>query len=155
MIYQVAGRAGRRKKPGLAVIQTYNPKDIYIQAASTLNTKQFYNIALSQRQELNYPPFSRIGRILFIGKNKFIVDKLANKTMIKLQGDQNYTILGPVSAPLEKIKGNWRAHLIIKTKNRKICSIYQFLYRKIGFAIFERKWSGVRIQIDMDPESML
>ena len=69
LIYQVAGRAGRREKDGLAIIQTYNPNEIFIQTACELNRKKFYNISLSQRQELNYPPFSRIGRILFIGKN--------------------------------------------------------------------------------------
>ena len=44
LIYQVAGRAGRRAKPGLAIIQTFNPNDIYIQTASLLDTHKFYNI---------------------------------------------------------------------------------------------------------------
>ena len=155
LIYQVAGRAGRRNKPGLAIIQTYNPEDIYIQTASALNTQKFYNIALAQRRELNYPPFSRIGRILFTGGNKLIVNNFAQMVGRKLQGNPNYKILGPVSAPIEKIRGNWRTHLIIKTKNRKISGFHQFLQGTIGFAIFERKWRGVRIQIDVDPVSML
>jgi len=155
LIYQVAGRAGRREKSGKAIIQTYNPEDIYIQTASALNTKKFYNVALSQRQELNYPPFSRIGRIMFSGKNKTAVECFASKTEKKLRGNQNYKLLGPVSAPIEKIRGNWRIHLIIKTNNRRIGGLYQFLHRNIGFTIFERKWSGVSIQIDIDPVSML
>ena len=73
----------------------------------------------------------------------------------KLQGNPNYKILGPVPAPIEKIRGNWRIHLIIKTKNRKISGLHQFLQSTIGFTIFERKWRGVRIQIDVDPVSML
>ncbi len=155
LIYQVAGRAGRRSKPGLAIIQTYNPEDIYIQTASALNTKKFYNVALAQRQELNYPPFSRMGRILFMGKNKLIVNDFAKKTSRKLQGNPNYKILGPASAPVEKIQGNWRTHLIIKTKDRNISSLHQFLHSTIGFTIFERKWKGVRILVDVDPVSML
>ena len=70
LIYQVAGRAGRRKITGHVIVQTYNPNDRYIQTATSLNISKFYNIALSQRNELNYPPFSRIGRILFSGTNK-------------------------------------------------------------------------------------
>ena len=155
LIYQVAGRAGRRDKPGLAIIQTYNPEDIYIQTASALNTQKFYNVALSQRQELNYPPFSRMSRILFTGKNKMIVNDFALKTSRKLQGNPNYKILGPASAPVEKIQGNWRTHLIIKTIDRNISSLHQFLHSTIGFTIFERKWKGVRILVDVDPVSML
>ena len=155
LIYQVAGRAGRRSKPGLAIIQTYNPEDIYIQTASALNTKKFYNVAMAQRQELNYPPFSRMGRILFTGKNKLIVDDFAKKTSRKLQGNPNYKILGPSYAPVEKIQGNWRTHLIIKTKDRNISSLNQFLKKTIGFTIFERKWKGVRILVDVDPITML
>ena len=49
LIYQVAGRAGRRQKPGTAIIQTYNPDDIYIQTAASQNTQKFYNIAMAQR----------------------------------------------------------------------------------------------------------
>ena len=103
LIYQVSGRAGRRQKPGKAIIQTYNPDDIYIQTATSLNTKKFYNIALAQRQELNYPPFSRIGRILFSGSNKEKVNVVAQKTYQKLNGHANYKILGPASAPIEII----------------------------------------------------
>jgi len=155
LIYQVAGRAGRRNKPGLAIIQTYNPDDVYIQTAAALNTKKFYNVSLAHRQELAYPPFSRLGRILFTGENKSIVNNFSQTVGRKLQGNKNYKILGPAPAPLEKIKGNWRAHLIIKSKNRNISSLHQFIHSTIGFTIFERKWRGVRVQIDVDPVSML
>jgi primosomal protein N' len=63
--------------------------------------------------------------------------------------------LGPVPAPISKIKDNWRFHLIIKTKYRKSKSMHKYIYSTIGFSIFERKWKGVRIQIDIDPVSML
>ena len=110
---------------------------------------------MAQRKELTYPPFSRIGRILFTGGNKLIVNNFAQMVGRKLQGNVNYKILGPTPAPIEKIKGNWRTHLIIKSKNRNISSFHQFIHSTIGFTIFERKWRGVRIQIDVDPVSML
>ena len=51
LIYQVAGRSGRRKKQGKVFIQTYNSDDIYIKTASHLDLEKFYNIALHQRKE--------------------------------------------------------------------------------------------------------
>jgi len=155
LIYQVAGRSGRRKKLGRVIIQTYNPNDLYIKAASSLETSKYYNMELAQRQELNYPPFSRIGRIIFTGNDKKNVNSSAQKTFNKLQGNKNFKILGPASAPLEKIRGMWRSHLIIKSFNKKNESISKFLYENIGFSIFEKKWQGVRIILDVDPISMM
>ena len=83
------------------------------------------------------------------------VENFAQRIGTKLQGNPNYQILGPSTAPIEKIKGNWRTHLIIKTKDRNVGGIHLFLYSSIGFSIFERKWKGVRIQDDVDPISML
>ena len=155
LIYQVSGRAGRREKPGTAIIQTYNPDDIYIQTAASLNTKKFYNIAMAQRQELNYPPFSRIGRILFFGPDKNKVNSIAQMIYQKLCGNSDYKILGPSPAPLEKIQNMWRSHLIIKTRDKIGGSIHQLLHQNIGFSIFERSRQGVRIQVDIDPVSMM
>ena len=155
LIYQVAGRAGRRQKPGQAIIQTYNPDDIYIKTAAELNTRKFYNIALAQRQELNYPPFSRIGRILFLGQNKENVRFVSEKICLRLYGNSEYKIFGPAPAPLEKIQDKWRIHIIIKTRSKNTGSIHQFLYNNIGFSLFERNWRGVRIQVDIDPVSMM
>lgn len=155
LIYQVSGRAGRREKPGLSIIQTYNPDDEYIKTAASLDIKKFYNISLSQRQELNYPPFSRIGRIIFSGQDKLLINQYAKKIAKKLANKNDYIILGPSLAPIEKIKGDWRIHLIIKTSNKNNQNIHKFLYNKIGFKLFEKKWNGIKIVIDIDPLSML
>ena len=155
LIYQVSGRAGRRQKPGKAIIQTYNPEDIYIQTAAALNIQKFYNISMAHRQELNYPPFSRIGRILFSGSDKNKVNSVAQKTCQKLYGNSDYKILGPAPTPHEKIKDMWRSHVIIKTQDKKKGSIHKFLKQNIGFSIFERNRRGVRIQVDIDPVSMM
>jgi len=155
LIYQVAGRAGRRLKPGKAIIQTFNADDVYIQTAASLNIQKFFNIALAQRYELNYPPFSRIGRILFSGSDKNRVNSIARSVYRKLYGNSDYEILGPAPAPIEKIQNKWRSHMIIKTQNKQKNNLHRFLYKNIGFSIFERNIQGVRIQVDIDPVSMM
>ncbi len=155
LIYQVSGRSGRRKKQGRAIIQTYNPDDIYIKTASSLNTKQFYNIAMAQRQELNYPPFSRIGRIILKGINKNNVNELSKKIFNKLKPNEHFQILGPSPAPIEKIRGLWRFHIIIKSINKKNDTISKFIFENIGFSIFEKKINGIQIILDVDPISMM
>jgi len=155
LIYQVSGRAGRRKKQGMAIIQTYNSDDIYIKTASSLNTKKFYNIAMAQRQELNYPPFSRIGRIILKGINKNNVNTMAEKLFKQLHPNEKFLIMGPAPAPIEKIKKMWRVHIIIKSINKKNQIISKFIFEKIGLSIFEKQLNGVKVTLDIDPISMM
>ena len=110
---------------------------------------------MAHRQELNYPPFSRIGRILFSGSNKNKVNSVAQNTCRKLYGNSDYKILGPAPTPHEKIQDMWRSHAIIKTQDKQKGSIHKFLNQNIGFSIFERRRRGVRIQVDIDPVSMM
>ena len=80
---------------------------------------------------------------------------IAKKTCEKLLSNTNYEILGPSLAPFEKINNMWRSHIIIKTPKNKKRNIYQFIEKRIGRSIIEKKWLGVRIQIDIDPISMM
>jgi len=155
LIYQVSGRSGRREKQGKAIIQSQNINDIFIQTASKLDTQKFYNISLAQRRELFYPPFSRIARLLFTGKNKLAVQKRADEVSHILKQFSHGEILGPSAAPIEKVKERWRHHLIIKTERKNWTKFHQFLHQRVGLNIFEREVSGVRIQIDIDPTTML
>ena len=110
---------------------------------------------MAQRQELNYPPFSRIARILFTGPDKSKVEHIAIKIFNKLNGNGHYEILGPTSAPIEKMKNMWRYHLIIKTRNKKRNGMHKFIIKNLGISIIEKKWRGVQISIDIDPVSMM
>ncbi len=69
LIYQASGRAGRHKKSGEVVIQTYQPENPVIECASKLDLKKYYKIALSERQALDYPPFSWMCRVEFSSKS--------------------------------------------------------------------------------------
>ena len=154
LIYQVAGRSGRRKKQGKVFIQTYNPDDIYIKTASNLDLEKFYKIALHQRNELWYPPFNRICKILFQGNNKLETQKFSEKIGKKIK-DNNFIVLGPSIAPIEKIKGLWRFHLLIKISHEKPFKFQNFIKNKMGFDILQKKHNGIKISLDIDPINLL
>ncbi len=152
LIYQVAGRAGRHKKPGSAIIQSYNPDDAFIHVASRLDNAKFYNIALAQRQELHYPPFSRLTRILCTGKDKSTVNSIASHIANRMKKSKHHTVLGPSPAPIERIQEQWRSHIIIKSHETHV---HKTIEKELGYQLFERPYKGVRITIDVDPISML
>lgn len=65
LITQVAGRAGRSSRGGKVILQTYQPDHYAIQNASRHDMAGFYEAEIKQRQRLNYPPFTRLARLLF------------------------------------------------------------------------------------------
>ena len=154
LIYQVAGRAGRRRKRGLVSIQTYNADDVFIRAASNLDLDKFYKIALKQRKELFYPPFNRVTRILFKGKNKKNILQLVNIVSNKIKLHK-FNIIGPSIAPIEKLNGLWRYHLLVKIDQQKPYSFQNFFVNKLGLKFLEKSHNGVRISLDIDPITML
>jgi primosomal protein N' (replication factor Y) len=152
LLYQVCGRSGRHKKNGCAIIQTEKPNNQYIKLASSLDINKFYNIELSNRLELNYPPSTKIVKIIIKGKNLknviFEAEKLKKKLLKKC-----INVLGPIPAPLEKIKLFWRYIIVIKGDKKN--SIHTSIIKSININNLEKFNNKVKIQLDVDPTSLL
>ena len=152
LLYKVCGRTGRGKKKGKAIIQTFNPKDPFISCATMMDTKKYYNISLAERVKLNYPPFSKLIRIFLKGKKINDLEKIMNQIAKKLR-ENNFQILGPALAPIEKINNYYRIHIIIKATSP--FSFQDFYIKKLNFNKIISDIKGVRFRIDVDPLSLL
>ncbi len=160
LLAQVAGRAGRGKRPGEVIIQTYNPDHYSIRAAMHHDFLKFYECEIAQRSELSYPPFSRLVNLKISGNRLESVVEYAHRLgevcrfLQQRVGDAKRSIhvLGPVAAPLSKIKGKYRWQLLIKGEQVKI--LHTFCKR-----IFEEakriRMRGVQLTVDVDPMNML
>ena len=160
LVYQVCGRSGRRRqKPGMAIIQTNHPEDIAIKAAARLDAHRFYNQVLAERQELLYPPFSRLVRFLLQGKDQEQVWSKARELRSHLTPLQKgMTLLGPASAPYERLRGLWRVHLLLKSSREADPGgrrLHRLTTGRIPRAWLERSHQGVRLKVDVDPVSLL
>jgi primosomal protein N' (replication factor Y) len=115
LLTQVAGRAGRESDMGEVIIQTYLPNHYAIQTAAKHDFKKFYEYEIAIRQELNYPPFSKLIKLTFKDKNgKNCVNK-ANKMVEDLEKhntDQLHTISNYPSI-IPKLKQMFRWHVLI------------------------------------------
>jgi primosomal protein N' (replication factor Y) len=160
LVYQVCGRSGRsRAKPGEAIIQTNHPEDVVLKAAARLNAHRFYNQILAERQELLYPPFSRLARFLLQGQDQQRVWEQAQELRSCLTPlRQGMQLLGPASAPYERLKGKWRVHLLLKS-SREIDPtggrIHQLVEDRVPKQWLEQSRQGVRLKIDVDPQFLL
>lgn len=89
MMLQVAGRAGRRDTPGKVVIQTYQPDHPVIGYVKTHDYLGFYGHELQERQQRNYPPFSRMIVVTLRHKDeRFLIE------MADIYGERLRTLLG-------------------------------------------------------------
>ena len=86
LIYQASGRAGRSSKKGEVVIQTFSPNSAVIKNAKDLNIAKFYEIELLEREELNYPPYSWLAKVEFVGPNRPRLFSLIVKGCLLLSG---------------------------------------------------------------------
>lgn len=160
LVYQVCGRAGRSKdKPGEAIIQTNHPDDIAIKAAAHLDAHRFYNQILAERQGLLYPPFARLMRILVYGRDHDQVWTRANELGRMLRPlPKGLQLLGPASAPYERLRNQWRVHLLIKSDRALDPSgsqLHHFVGGRISMDLLFGRSKGVRIKIDVDPVALL
>ena len=157
LITQVAGRAGRDIKPGEVVIQTYNPEHYSIMAASEQDYLGFYLQEIKVREQLSYPPFSKLVRLVISHPEEEIAINQANllgviyRTIIRQT--QGVELLGPAPAPVEKLRNKYRWQIVLKgAEQQQLMTVLDK-----GFMEYNQIAPGIRatISIDVDPQSLL
>lgn len=154
LLMQLSGRTGRGESGGRVIIQTFNDSHLIFGFLKKQDYWGFYREELKIRKMINYPPFSRLARIVMRGKSEQNVLEAADLFTIELRKYlsllmSDITILGPSPAPLIKIGGNYRYHIILKSKRLKD------LNSLIKAALESFKTRAVFIEIDIDPVDML
>lgn len=153
LLTQVAGRTGRGDKPGIVVIQTFNPESIGIKSAAKYDTKAFYEGQIKIRKEYNYPPFSRLVQIIMQDEDEdkcsALADRIGDKIekMVKAQSLKGIKVLGPAPAPLTRLRNKYRYSIILKSASRKDL-------KTIGRAI-KKESRGGAVAVIVDPVNTL
>jgi len=121
LMTQVSGRAGRGDLTGRVVVQTYYPDHYAIVAASTHNYASFAERELKYRRWMHYPPFGVLANILVQSEK---LEEAAGWSAeigkwFQKAAPEGVRVLGPCTAPIARIKGIYRFHLILKAASRK------------------------------------
>lgn len=143
---QVSGRPGRGDVEGRVLIQTWNPAHYSIQTAKTHDYEAFYKHELAQRRELIYPPFGSLIRLLFEAFGEDRVRDAANEFVGRIRLDGAGEILGPVAAPIYRLKGRYRVHALVKAREAEAARRAIVKAMEIGPVK-----GGVDLTIDVDP----
>ena len=149
-IIQVAGRAGREQKKGQVIIQTEYPDHPFWPLLFQDGYKEIVEMTLMDRKSANWPPYSFIVLIRAQShRKKYTWSFLEEAKKILISQKPNFSILGPVSAPMEKKASHYRGQLLLQSEGRK--SLNQSL--KVFIDEIERKKFVRRVKwsIDVDP----
>jgi len=154
LLMQLSGRSGRGESEGRVIIQTLNEEHLIFDYLKRQDYLGFYREELKIRKLINYPPFTRIARIVIRGKSEESVSQSAELLTIDMKRlvTEQYSgimVLGPSPAPLSKIGGNYRYHIILKGKRLNELTAF------VKTAIDSFKSKAVYIEIDIDPVDML
>lgn len=150
LLTQVAGRAGRHHLPGKVIIQTYDPENYAIRSSARHDYDDFYQEEIKYRQELNYPPYSKLINLMFSGKEVNKVKKIAEDAKQLLSNRIKTGILGPAPAVITRLRGSWRYQILLKGENlEKLREAVKESLAKLVVPI------EIRLTIDVEPMGML
>ncbi|WP_363346709.1 primosomal protein N' [Methylocystis echinoides] len=168
LLNQVTGRAGRGDKPGRALIQTFQPEHPVIAALLSGDAEKFYAQEIALRRRAGLPPYGRLAALIVSAKDAATAEAHARalaraahdlppapRYRVAAPGSlpeaEDILLLGPAEAPIALIRGRFRYRLLVKAP--RSADVQSFLRDLIDAAPKPR--GGVRVQIDVDPQTFL
>ncbi len=152
LITQIAGRAGRRKKLGKVILQTFHPDHPLLSVLMKGDYEQYANRELSQRKKYFYPPFSR----LILIRTQSAVDTHALEAVLRIKDRissvKQVSILGPAPARIFKLRKQYRYHLLLKGSHlTALHNVAQIISQSLS----PHLPSGVQVHINCDPAELM
>ena len=148
LYHQLSGRAGRAGKPATVYFQTYNLNKNMILDITNKNPDIFLKKELELRKKNNLPPYQRFISLIITSNDEKKLQKQSAKFKNYIQNKLDGLVLGPVNAPIYKIRKNFRVRLLIRGK--KSLKIQNSLSLAIKNFKFDK---GIKLSVDVDPIS--
>ncbi len=150
MLHQVSGRAGRAENKGYVYIQTFNPESRIVQALASGERDLFLETEMQERKAAGMPPFTRLTGIVIAGRDESLVDETAGELGRTAPQGEGVRTYGPAPAPIARLRGKHRRRLLVISE--KQLEIQKTIIRWVNSLKLP---SGIRITIDIDPQSFL
>ena len=146
LYHQLSGRAGRDGKPAKVYFQTYNLKPNLINQITNKDPFIFLDNELNLRKKNNLPPFERFISLILTSKNEKKLEKESHFLKEILASKLNGKVLGPINAPIYRVRKNFRNRLLIRSKK-------SFKIQNSLSKILEnyKLPTGIKLTVDVDP----
>ena len=152
LLTQAAGRAGRGRRPGKVIIQTYSPDHYSIRMAARQDYEGFYEKEMNYRDLMGYPPASQLMAVLMTGSDENKLTTAAEylkKYAIRVSADGEVQVIGPASPSVGKVNDVYRKVIYLKSEEYQVLvRIKNHMERYIEI---NRGFANMRIQFDFNP----
>ena len=151
LLTQAAGRAGRGKREGQMLIQTYSPDNYSITSAAKQDYELFYEQEMNYRKIMNYPPARNLLAILVTSLEEEKLNDFSEKIKRRIMAEarENIVIMGPAQASVSKIQDYYRKVIYIKHENYDILTKVKDSIER--FFKDQKKNQECYIQFDFNP----
>lgn len=152
MLSQVAGRAGRRNRQGLVLLQTKSPELPVIQQVVQNDYSALYRDMMQEREAFNYPPFSRLVNVILKHRDPHVVMQLSTDISTLLHRIFAHRVLGPDTPIVGRIQLLYIRHLVLKIETTASMAEARRRLRQIRQYLLEQPaYKTAQIIYDVDP----
>ena len=152
MMAQVGGRAGRKGKRGLVILQTKSPDLPIVQQVMNNNYEAMYEGVTAERKEFHYPPFYRLVYVYLKHRDDKVVASAAATLAFKLRIWFGERVLGPDKPSVAKVKSLNIRKIMIKLENGiDIQKVRQYLRKAHSDILKDKRFNSLVIYYDVDP----
>lgn len=152
LLTQAAGRAGRGKKKGEAVIQTYSPEHYAIETAAAQDYEAFYDKEIQYRELMGYPPAENLLAVLVACEDEAHLEKgckYLKEYAKRVAGNHPIDIIGPANPGIGKINDVYRKVIYLKAESYDTLIVMKD--RLEQYIELNRGFDSMRIQFDFNP----
>ena len=150
LLAQVAGRAGRKARPGRALLQTWTPEHPVMQTLADQDRDAFVALEMSEREAARLPPYGRLAALIVSGPDPATLDAFLRDLAAAAPNAEAVDVFGPADPPFSLVRGRRRKRFLVRAD------------RGVDLQAFLAAWrarvkvpGSIRLTIDVDPYSFL
>ena len=152
MMAQAGGRAGRKGKRGLVIMQTKSPELPIVQQVVNNDYEAMYRSVTAERREFHYPPYYRLVNVYLKHKDDKVVSNAAATLAFKLRMWFGERVLGPDKPPVAKVKSMNIRKIMVKLENGiDIKKVRHYLRMAQTDIAKDKRFNSLVIYYDVDP----
>jgi primosomal protein N' (replication factor Y) len=152
MMSQVSGRAGRKGRRGLVVLQTKSPQLPLIHQVVNNDYSGFYNALIAERQQFHYPPFCRLVYVFLKHRNEGLVESAGILLGSRLRQWFGTRVLGPDKPGVAKVKSLAIRKVVLKLEpGLNLSEVRRYLLLARQQMLQEKRYVSLQIYFDVDP----
>ena len=152
LMLQVAGRAGRTKKQGKVLIQTYNPHHKIVQQVAVNDFESMFKEQLEERHQYQYPPYFKLIKFTLKSRDYSKTNDAADWIAKALGNVFRENVLGPEFPPVARIRNEYYKNILLKIPpHQSLGKTKEYIHKILNSFSAIGVWRGVRVIINVDP----